>query len=98
MNLFYVAKLELHRKRTIIVEWQQLASHGRREHGQDYADPMCSIDEISDGRSWVQHTFFKVDEAWKISEIKPEVIYHTGDFLQVGREDKVWHLDYAQEK
>jgi scytalone dehydratase len=71
-----------------VVEWQQLASHGRRVEGEDYANPMCKIDEISDGRSWMQQTFVKVDGAWRIQEIRPEVLYHTGDFLKVGRPDQ----------
>lgn len=72
----------------IIVEWQQLASHGRRALGADYASPMCKIDETSDGRSWMEQKFVKVEGKWKIQEIKPEVIYHTGDFRHVGREDE----------
>ncbi|KAJ5543827.1 NTF2-like protein [Penicillium frequentans] len=71
----------------IVVEWQQLASHGRRIEGEDHAHPMCKIGEISDGRSWMQQIFVKVDGQWRISEIQPEVLYHTGDFLKVGRPD-----------
>ncbi|KAI1842925.1 hypothetical protein JX266_010943 [Neoarthrinium moseri] len=72
----------------IIVEWQQLASHGRRVKGQDYTHPMCKIEEISDGRSWMRQTFSKIEGRWRIKEIKPEVIYHTGDFRHIGREDE----------
>lgn len=71
----------------IVVEWQQMASHGRREKGEDYANPMCKIGETSDGRGWMQQKFVRVEGKWKIQEIKPEVIYHTGNFRHVGRED-----------
>ncbi|CEJ58055.1 Putative Catalytic activity: scytalone dehydratases catalize the reaction of Scytalone <=_ 1 [Penicillium brasilianum] len=74
-------------KDEIVVEWQQLASHGRRVEGEDFAHPMCKIGESSDGRSWMQQIFVKVDGQWRISEIRPEVVYHTGDFLKVGRKD-----------
>lgn len=72
----------------IIVEWQQLASHGRRIPGEDFASPMCKIGEISDGRSWMQQTFVKIEGTWRIKVIRPEVIYHTGDFKEIGRPDK----------
>ncbi|PQE04067.1 Scytalone dehydratase protein [Rutstroemia sp. NJR-2017a BVV2] len=71
----------------IVVEWQQMASHGRRIAGEDFAHPMCKIGEISDGRSWMQHTLVKVDGQWRVAVIKPEVLYHTGDFRRVGRQD-----------
>jgi scytalone dehydratase len=73
----------------ILVEWQQMASHGRKVVGEDFASPMCKIDETSDGRSWMQQTFVKVEGQWKVSVIRPEVIYHTGDFRRVGRMDGV---------
>ncbi len=73
----------------IIIEWQQMASHGRRIVGEDFASPMCKIGETSDGRSWMQQTFVKVEGQWRISVIRPEVLYHTGDFLHVGRPDEV---------
>ncbi|KAM0160309.1 hypothetical protein ACHAQE_004681 [Botrytis cinerea] len=72
----------------IIVEWQQLASHARKVAGEDYSHPHCKIGETSDGRSYMQQTFVKVDGQWRISVIKPEVIYHTGDFKAVGRPDE----------
>jgi len=71
----------------IVIEWQQLASHGRRMVGEDFSHPMCKIGESSDGRSWMQQTFVKVNDEWRIKIIRPEVIYHTGDFGAVGRPD-----------
>jgi scytalone dehydratase len=72
----------------IVVEWQQLASHGRRELGEDFANPMCRIGEISDGRSWMQQTFVKTESGWRINIVKPEVLYHTGDFRHIGRPEE----------
>ncbi|OCL12158.1 hypothetical protein AOQ84DRAFT_420843 [Glonium stellatum] len=71
----------------ILVEWQQLASHARKVVGEDFANPMCKVSETSDGRSWMQQKFVKVDGQWRIAVIRPEVIYHTGNFKQVGRPD-----------
>jgi len=65
-----------------------MASHGRRVEGEDFASPMCKIGETSDGRSWMQQTFVRVDGAWRVTVIKPEVLYHTGNFRQVGRPDE----------
>ena len=72
-----------------MVEWQQLASHGRREIGEDFANPMCKIGETSDGRSWMQQTFVKTESGWRISAIRPEVLYHTGDFSHIDRPEEV---------
>ena len=72
----------------IIVEWHQLASHARREKGTDYSNPMSKITETSDGRSWMQQKLVKVAGKWRIREIRPEAIYHTGDWQQVRRPDE----------
>jgi scytalone dehydratase len=72
----------------IVVERQQLASHGRRELGEDFANPMCRIGETSDGRSWMQQTFVKTESGWRISIVRPEVVYHTGDFRHIGRTEE----------
>jgi len=72
----------------IVVEWQQMASHGRRVLGQDFTHPMCEIGEVSDGRSWMQQTLVRVDGQWRISVIRPEVLYHTGNFREIGRPDE----------
>jgi scytalone dehydratase len=50
---------------------------------------MCKIGESSDGRSWMEQTFVKVEGNWRISVIKPEVLYHTGDFRSIRRPDEV---------
>lgn len=76
-------------EKEIVIEWQQLASHGRRIEGEDFAHPMCKIGDTSDGRSWMRQTFVKVEGQWRVSVIRPEVLYHTGDFRHVGRPDEV---------
>lgn len=66
----------------IVVQWQQLASHGRRS---DRDSGRKSIEETSDGRSWMEHKFVKIDGRWKIARITPELSYDTGDFMRVRR-------------
>ena len=82
----------------IVVEWQQMASHGRRVDGEDFARPMCKIGETSDGRSWMQQTFAKVEGAWKVRVIRPEVLYHTGDFRHIRRPDEDEGSEAIEEK
>jgi scytalone dehydratase len=71
------------------VEWQQLASHGRRVVGENFAHPMCKIDEQSDHRGYMGHTYTKVDRNWRIAVIRPEVLYAPGEFLKIARPDDV---------
>ncbi|KAJ5921737.1 hypothetical protein N7454_009211 [Penicillium verhagenii] len=68
----------------IIVEWQQIAAHGRRE--DEVKDSSGKIGEISDGHSYMEH-LFRRDEAgrWKIARITPSLLYQTGDFQRVRR-------------
>lgn len=72
----------------ILVEWQQMASHGRRALGEDFASPQCKIGEICDGRSWMTERFVKIGGQWRISEIRPEVIYSTGNFEEIKMPDE----------
>lgn len=67
----------------IVVEWQQLASHGRR--GDERLDTSGSITETSDGRSYMEHQFVKIDGRWRITRITPSLIYQTGDFMHIRR-------------
>ena len=85
-------------EREIVVEWQQMASHGRKVVGEDFASPMCKIGESSDGRSWMEQTFVKVEGNWRISIIKPEVLYHTGDFRHIRRPDEDEGSEAIEEK
>ncbi|GAM40330.1 hypothetical protein TCE0_038r12601 [Talaromyces pinophilus] len=72
----------------IVVQWQQLASHGRWEDessvsGQSGKKRM--IVETSDGRSWMEHKFVRIEGRWKIARITPELRYDTGDFMRIRR-------------
>lgn len=71
----------------IVVQWQQLVSHGRREQAvYGGANALNSkIVEESDHRSYMEHRFVKVEERWKIQRITPSLIYATGDFMRVRR-------------
>jgi scytalone dehydratase len=69
----------------IVVEWQQIASHGRRSEGEDFANPMCKIEAESNHRSYMQHTFVKENGRWRIAVIRPEILYQPGDFMEVRR-------------
>lgn len=76
----------------IVLEWQQLASHGRSIASEDLG-PLGMIGEMSDGRSYMQQTFVKVEGQWRILFIRPEVIYHTEDFKAIGRRDEgEWYV------
>lgn len=72
----------------IVVEWQQMASHARRVAGEDFTHPMCKIEAVSDGRSWMQQTLVKVEGQWRIAVIKPEIHYRAGNLREIGRPDE----------
>jgi hypothetical protein len=58
----------------IIVEWQQLASHGRRAEEDvknKVKDTSNTITETSDGRSHMEHRFVHIEGKWKIQRITP---------------------------
>jgi len=72
----------------IIVQWQQLASHGRRadeDLNSGVKDTSNVITETSDGRSYMEHRFVKVEGKWKIARITPSLLYQTGDFMRIRR-------------
>ncbi|KAH7118082.1 Scytalone dehydratase [Dactylonectria estremocensis] len=71
----------------IVVEWQQLASHGRLQaHNGSARDASTArITETSDGRSYMQHRFIRVGDRWKIAGITPSLLYQTGDFMRIRR-------------
>lgn len=71
----------------IVVKWQQLASHGRRpdEEASTNGGPPV-VNEMSDGRSYMEHRFEKQDDGrWKIAGITPSLLYTTGDFMRIRR-------------
>lgn len=66
----------------IIVEWQQVAGHGR------WIDDSPSllkkpVDKTSDGKSYMEQRYIKVDGQWKLAGLKPWVLYEIGDFADV---------------
>lgn len=72
-----------------MVQWQQLASHGRWEDESpvsgDSGKKKRMIVETSDGRSWMEHKFVRIEGRWKIARITPELRYDTGDFRRIRR-------------
>jgi len=71
----------------IIVEWQQLANHAQRVAGEDFGSPMCKIGPVSEGKSWMEHTFIKIDGQWKISVVRPEILYRSGNLKETRGEE-----------
>jgi scytalone dehydratase len=72
----------------IVVQWQQLASHGRRadeDVKSGVKDTSNTILETSDGRSYMEHQFVRVEGKWKIQRITPSLLYQTGDFMRIRR-------------
>ncbi|KAL2784223.1 NTF2-like protein [Aspergillus keveii] len=67
----------------ITVQWQQLASHARWEG--DARGAGGKVGESSDGRSFMEQEFRKVDGKWKIAAITPSLLYYTGDFTRILR-------------
>ncbi|KAF5532843.1 NTF2 [Fusarium phyllophilum] len=66
----------------IAIEWQLIASHGRRGDGDDTSS---KIEEQCNARAFLLHKYSKIDGKWKISYIKPTVIYTPGDTAQIFR-------------
>lgn len=69
----------------IVVEWQQIASHGRHQKGEDPANPMRKIEEQSNHRTYMEHKFVKTERGWRIAVIKPSVLFSPGEFMKVRR-------------
>lgn len=71
----------------IVVQWQQLVSHGRREQALEGGVNALNskIVEESDHRSYMEHSFVKVEGKWKIQRITPSLIYAAGDIMRVRR-------------
>ena len=69
----------------IVVEWQQIASHGRKAQGEDFASPICHIESQSNHRTYMEHTFVKTEKGWRIRVIKPSVLFSPGNFMDVRR-------------
>ena len=72
-------------EKEVVVEWQQIASHGRHEKGEDSTNPMRKIEEQSNHRAYIEHTFIKTEKGWRIAVIKPSVLFAPGNFMNVRR-------------
>lgn len=41
--------------------------------------------KTSDGRSWIEHKFMRIEGRWKLVRIMPKLRYDTGDFTGIQR-------------
>ncbi|KAL1895031.1 hypothetical protein Sste5346_005451 [Sporothrix stenoceras] len=73
-------------KDEIVVEWQQVAGHGRWIEGSNSLKKQ--VDKTNDGKSYMQQRYTKLNGRWKITGLKPSILYEIGDFNEVvlGRE------------
>lgn len=62
----------------IVVEWQQVAGHGR---GQIDAEGTLSkrVSETSNGMSYMEQRYLYIEREWKLSSVKPSILFETGD-------------------
>ncbi|CAK7238419.1 hypothetical protein SEUCBS140593_010669 [Sporothrix eucalyptigena] len=65
----------------IVVEWQQIAGHGRYIEGSHTLKKQ--VDKTSDGKSYMEQTYTKVDGRWKITRLRPSLLYEIGEFNDV---------------
>lgn len=65
----------------IIVEWQQIAGHGRWIQG---SHPLKKqVDRTSDGKSYMEQKLIKINGDWKITGLKPSLLYEIGEFTEL---------------
>ncbi|PWY65414.1 NTF2-like protein [Aspergillus eucalypticola CBS 122712] len=65
----------------IVVQWQQIAGHGR---WMESSHPLKKqVDKTSDGRTYMEQRYTKIDECWKIAGLKPSMLYESGEFEDV---------------
>ncbi|KAL1895703.1 hypothetical protein Sste5346_005175 [Sporothrix stenoceras] len=65
----------------IVVEFQQIAGHGRYIEG---SHPLKKqVDKTSDGKSYMEQRYTKIDGRWKITRLKPSLLYEIGEFNDV---------------
>ncbi|KAL4735872.1 NTF2-like protein [Aspergillus similis] len=65
----------------IVVEWQQIAGHGRWI--KDSHPVKKQVDKTSDGRSYMEQRYKKINGVWKLAALKPSVLYEVGEFGDV---------------
>ncbi|KAJ5786288.1 NTF2-like protein [Penicillium pulvis] len=68
-------------KDEIVVEWQQIAGHGRWMEGSHTLKKQ--VDKTSDGKSYMEQRYIKVDGCWKLAGLKPSLLYEIGEFNEV---------------
>ncbi|KAJ5377420.1 NTF2-like protein [Penicillium cataractarum] len=65
----------------IVVQWQQIAGHGRWIEG---SHPLKKqVDRTSDGKSYMEQRYIKIHGCWKIVGLKPSLLYEIGEFGDV---------------
>ncbi|KAL4804546.1 NTF2-like protein [Aspergillus unguis] len=65
----------------IVVEWQQIAGHGRWI--RDSHPLKKQVDKTSDGKSYMEQKYIKIDGVWKLALLKPSLLYEIGEFGDV---------------
>lgn len=61
----------------IVVEWQQIAGHGRWIDGSPPSKKQ--VDRTCDGKSYMEQRYTKIDGYWKIAGLKPSLLYGVGE-------------------
>ncbi|KAK7960660.1 hypothetical protein PG988_011874 [Apiospora saccharicola] len=56
--------------------------------GEDFESPLCKVGAVSGGKSWMEHTFVKVDGRWKISVVRPTIHYRVGSLKKTRGEEE----------
>ncbi|CAK7204888.1 hypothetical protein SEUCBS139899_007650 [Sporothrix eucalyptigena] len=65
----------------IVVVWQQNAGHGR---WIEDSDPLRKqVDKTNDGKSYMQQRFTNLEGRWKITGLRPSLLYEIGNFNEV---------------
>ncbi|KAJ5113790.1 NTF2-like protein [Penicillium angulare] len=64
----------------IIVEWQQLAGHGKAIPDGEGTGFTKRTSDRCNGMSYMKQVYTKVNGEWKIAGLEPTVLYETGDF------------------
>lgn len=67
----------------IVVEWQQIAGHGRYIAAKSLHPLKKQVDKTSNGKSYMEQRYSKVDGRWKITRLKPSILYEIGEFNDV---------------
>ncbi|PVH83858.1 NTF2-like protein [Cadophora sp. DSE1049] len=77
----------------IVVEWQQIASHGLRATDSDPEDNNALIEYHVGVRSYLEHEYVKIDGKWKVAYITPSALYSPGEVSKVLGLERAWKKD-----